>query len=249
MPSLSIAPDFGPRQPHRTAGATVVGARPALVAYNVWVPRSAVARRVAPLVRGPAVRALALAVGERAQVSCNLVDPATSGPAELYDLVADQRRGGRGDGHRSRTGRPPTRVDPQAVISARWAQLDLSPTRRSRARLRGQSAPQRTPYEALAGCPRVAALKGPGPPYPPTLPLAHAAPDAEFLSVGQGVLEAVLAHDTAPAHFLRLTSRCTPFRKEQVRVHSHAVRLNLPAAFLATIKRGDNVHGLASLAT
>ena len=48
----------------------------------------ALARRVAPLVRGPAVRALGLAVGTRAQVSCNLVDPDAYGPARLYDAVA-----------------------------------------------------------------------------------------------------------------------------------------------------------------
>jgi len=84
-----LAPDFGPAQPHGTAGATAVGARRALVAYNVWVSSVSVARHVAPLVRGPMVRALGLAVGDRAQVSCNLVDPAHLGPAQVYDLVTD----------------------------------------------------------------------------------------------------------------------------------------------------------------
>ncbi len=65
-----------------------MGARPVLVAYNVWVSSAEVARRVAPLVRRPEVRALGLAVGTRAQVSCNLVDPGRYGPAELYDAVA-----------------------------------------------------------------------------------------------------------------------------------------------------------------
>jgi hypothetical protein len=74
-------PDFGPPQPHRTAGATAVGARPVLVAYNVWVSSVEVARLVARLGPGPRVRALGLAVGDRAQVSCNLVDPAAVGPA------------------------------------------------------------------------------------------------------------------------------------------------------------------------
>ena len=43
------------------------------------------------------VRALALAVDGRAQVSCNLVDPAFFGPARLYDAVAElvERRAGR----------------------------------------------------------------------------------------------------------------------------------------------------------
>ena len=51
-------------------------------------PRPTVARRVAPLVRGPHVRALGLTVGRRAQVSCNLIDPGRHGPARLYDEVA-----------------------------------------------------------------------------------------------------------------------------------------------------------------
>jgi glutamate formiminotransferase len=71
-----------------------------LVAYNVWVSDAAVARRVATQVRGPALRALGLAVGARAQVSCNLVDPVRLGPAEAYDAVAERvaEAGGRVEG-------------------------------------------------------------------------------------------------------------------------------------------------------
>ncbi len=83
-----LEPDIGPRSPHPTAGATAVGARPVLVAYNVWVSSLDIARAVAPHVRNEQVRVLALAVGQRAQVSCNLVDPAAYGPARLYDAVA-----------------------------------------------------------------------------------------------------------------------------------------------------------------
>jgi len=95
-----LRPDFGPPAPHPSAGATAVGARTVLVAFNVWVSDAEVARRVAPLVRGPALRALGLAVGDRAQVSCNLVDPLRLGPAEAYDTVADRvaRAGGRVEG-------------------------------------------------------------------------------------------------------------------------------------------------------
>lgn len=91
-----LRPDSGPAQSDPRLGATAVGARPVLVAYNVWVSSVEVARLTAPLVRGPQVRALGLAVGERAQVSCNLVDPDRYGPARLYDTVAalvDQRGG------------------------------------------------------------------------------------------------------------------------------------------------------------
>jgi len=83
-----LEPDAGPPAPHPTAGATAVGARPVLVAYNVWVSSLETARAVTPRVRSEHVRALALAVDGRAQVSCNLVDPAFFGPARLYDAVA-----------------------------------------------------------------------------------------------------------------------------------------------------------------
>jgi glutamate formiminotransferase / 5-formyltetrahydrofolate cyclo-ligase len=83
-----LTPDQGPAHADLRRGATAVGARRVLVAYNVWVSSAEVARRVAPLVRGPEVRALGLAVGARAQVSCNLVDPDRYGPGLLYDAVA-----------------------------------------------------------------------------------------------------------------------------------------------------------------
>jgi glutamate formiminotransferase len=51
-----LPPDTGPPAPHPTAGATAVGQRPVLVAYNVWVAGTdlAGARRLAAAVRGPA---------------------------------------------------------------------------------------------------------------------------------------------------------------------------------------------------
>lgn len=74
------APDFGPRQ-LGTAGATVVGARAALVAYNLYLNTAdlAVARRIARAVRGSSgglanVRALGLLVGGRAQISMNVLN-------------------------------------------------------------------------------------------------------------------------------------------------------------------------------
>ncbi len=78
--TAGLRPDFGPARPDPSAGATAGGARRVLVAYNVWVSSLAVARVVVPLVRGPVVRALALAVGARAQVSCNLIEPDLAGP-------------------------------------------------------------------------------------------------------------------------------------------------------------------------
>jgi glutamate formiminotransferase/formiminotetrahydrofolate cyclodeaminase len=75
-------PDFGAPRVHPTAGATAVGARPFLAAFNVYLgPASSmpVAREVAKAVRHSSgglryVKALALEVDGQAQVSMNLVD-------------------------------------------------------------------------------------------------------------------------------------------------------------------------------
>jgi glutamate formiminotransferase len=82
-----LSPDYGPSQADPRTGATAVGARRVLVAYNVWVSSPELARTVAAKIRSPEVRALGLALGARAQVSCNLVDPVRIGPADVYDEV------------------------------------------------------------------------------------------------------------------------------------------------------------------
>jgi len=75
-------PDFGEAKLHPTAGATAVGARPFLVAYNVYLGPASnldVARDVARAVRHSTgglrhVKAMGLEVDGQAQVSMNLVD-------------------------------------------------------------------------------------------------------------------------------------------------------------------------------
>jgi hypothetical protein len=62
--------------------------------------------------------------------------------------------------------------------------------------------------------------------------LAHSAPDAKLLSIGEGVLEAILADDTTPAHLFGFTGRRTSLRKEQVWVNTHTVGLALPGSLL-----------------
>ena len=130
-----LLPDFGPARPHPTAGASAVGARPVLVAYNVWVSDLDVARRVVPQVRNHAVRALALEVGGRAQVSCNLIDPASVGPDRLYDAVR-QLVGGAGG---SVVGAELVGLVPRSVLMEipplRWAELGLSADATVEARL------------------------------------------------------------------------------------------------------------------
>jgi glutamate formiminotransferase / 5-formyltetrahydrofolate cyclo-ligase len=77
------SPDFGPEHIHPTAGATVVGARPFLIAYNINLESHDVeiARRIARRVRErsgglPRVQALGLYLEDLAcaQVSMNLLD-------------------------------------------------------------------------------------------------------------------------------------------------------------------------------
>jgi glutamate formiminotransferase len=104
-------PDFGPPQPHRSAGAIAVGARPVLVAVNCELAAGgggldadlAVARAVAREVRErdgglPGVRALGFALESkgRAQVSMNLTDLAATGLEGACEAVrrAAAERGG-----------------------------------------------------------------------------------------------------------------------------------------------------------
>lgn len=77
------APDFGPSRIHPTAGATVIGARFFLIAFNAVLATAdvatarAIARRVRESGGGlPAVRAMGVHLASRglAQVSMNLVD-------------------------------------------------------------------------------------------------------------------------------------------------------------------------------
>ncbi len=74
-------PDFGPDKIHPTAGATVIGARKYLIAFNVNLdtPDVQVAKDIAKKIREkdgglPGVKALGFLVDSKAQVSMNLVD-------------------------------------------------------------------------------------------------------------------------------------------------------------------------------
>ncbi|MDA1081542.1 MAG: glutamate formimidoyltransferase [Gemmatimonadetes bacterium] len=88
-------PDFGPNHVHATAGATVIGARPFLVAYNVYLGPAtnlAVAKEVAKVVRAsggglPCVKGLGLEVDGQAQVSMNLTDTDTTPIWKAYEAV------------------------------------------------------------------------------------------------------------------------------------------------------------------
>ena len=89
-------PDFGPSEPHPTAGATAVGARIYLVAYNVNLGTSDVriAKDIARAVRAKTgglsnVKALGVMLEERdlAQVTMNVVDPFHTPLYRILELV------------------------------------------------------------------------------------------------------------------------------------------------------------------
>ena len=88
-------PDFGPHAVHESAGAVAIGARPFLVAYNVYLGPASnmpVAKEVAKAVRGSAgglkyVKGLGFEVDGQAQVSMNLVDTEKTPLHQAYDTV------------------------------------------------------------------------------------------------------------------------------------------------------------------
>jgi len=91
------APDLGGPAPHPTAGATAVGVRSFLIAYNVNLATGdlAVARQIGAAIRERdgglrAVRALGLALPARGltQVSMNLLDYRVTPPAAAFAAVA-----------------------------------------------------------------------------------------------------------------------------------------------------------------
>ncbi len=90
-------PDFGPATLHPTAGATAVGVRPFLVAYNVVLDtdRLDLARQIASQIRSssgglPGVQALGFRLESRGkvQVSMNLIDLERTGISAAHQAVA-----------------------------------------------------------------------------------------------------------------------------------------------------------------
>jgi len=89
-------PDFGEAELHPTAGATVVGARKFLIAYNINLstPDVSLAKTIAKKVRAsgggfPCVKAMGVDLAARnlAQVSMNLTDFETTSIGTVFDAV------------------------------------------------------------------------------------------------------------------------------------------------------------------
>ncbi len=143
----SLRPDAGPNRPHPTAGACAVGARPVLVAYNLWLTDCGppaddsgpgvlpVARALAAELRGPGLRALGLPLPGGAQVSLNVIGPGAPSLAGLHDTVAGRAAAAGCALQRAElVGLVPERVL-QAAPRHRWAELDLGEDRTIESRL------------------------------------------------------------------------------------------------------------------
>lgn len=92
------APDIGPHSVHPTAGATAVGARGPLIAYNVNLDTTdmEICRSIVQTIRAKkkheGVKAIAvwLATQSRVQVSMNLTQPELTPLKEVYDFVKSE---------------------------------------------------------------------------------------------------------------------------------------------------------------
>lgn len=96
------APDYGPARPHASGGATVVGARMPLIAYNINLStnRLDVAKKIASAIRMSSgglryVKAMGIALEDRGivQVSMNLTNYEKTPIFRVFDLV--KREAGR----------------------------------------------------------------------------------------------------------------------------------------------------------
>lgn len=96
MARAEWVPDFGPAQPHPTAGATVIGARMPLIAYNINLAtdRLDVAKKIAAAVRMSSgglrfVKAMGLPLDDRniVQVSMNLTNFEKTPVFRVFELV------------------------------------------------------------------------------------------------------------------------------------------------------------------
>ncbi len=97
MASGELRPDFGPAEPHPSAGATLVTARPPLAAFNLELEeaRIDVARAIASRLREsgggpPGLRAIGIDLDRgRAQVSTNVHDPIAVPLAQVVERVRE----------------------------------------------------------------------------------------------------------------------------------------------------------------
>jgi len=92
-------PDYGPSKPHPTAGATIIGARNFLIAWNVNLNTDnldiakAIARKIRFSNGGfPCVKALGIYLADKgqAQVSINLTDFTQTSMQQVFDCIREE---------------------------------------------------------------------------------------------------------------------------------------------------------------
>lgn len=141
------APDFGPAK-LGPAGATVIGARPPLIAYNVYLTTDdvSIAKKIARAVRHSSgglryVKALGMLVEGQAQVSMNLTDYSKTPVSRVQELIRHEaERHGVAIKHAELVG-----LIPQAAMldSAQWY-LQLDP-------FEGEQVLETRLYDAMEG--------------------------------------------------------------------------------------------------
>jgi glutamate formiminotransferase len=96
MSSAGWTPDFGPSEPHQSAGASVIGARMPLIAYNINLntDRLEVAKKIAAAIRFSSgglryVKAMGVLLEDRgiAQVSMNLTNYQKTPVFRVFEMV------------------------------------------------------------------------------------------------------------------------------------------------------------------
>jgi len=161
-------PDFGPKQVG-PAGATVIGARPPLIAFNVYLNTDdvSVAKAIAKAVRHSSgglryVKALGLSVAGRAQVSMNLTNFRETPLARVVELIRrEAQRYGTAIHHTEAVGLIPQEAlidaaiwylqldqfEKDQILETRWfaAQADSAPPTPAASFLDELAAPMPTP--------------------------------------------------------------------------------------------------------
>ncbi len=125
---VDLSPDLGPPVADARSGAITVGARPLLIAWNLWLTDTSLvrAKALATVLRRPGLRTLGLEVAGAVQVSCNIIDVANVSLADVYDectaLLQNDERIARVE----LVGLAP-QLALDLVDPGRWGQLDLRP--------------------------------------------------------------------------------------------------------------------------
>jgi len=216
-------PDFGPAR-LGSAGATVIGARNPLIAFNVYLTTADVdiAKRIARAIRQSSgglryVKALGLLVDGRAQVSINLTDYHDSPVARVVELIRrEAKRYGVAIHHSELIGLIPQEA---LVDAAVWyTQLDgFTPDQILESRLHASAAtPEASTRPASSFLDEVAA--------------ATAAPGGGSVAAHAGALGAALVEMVAGLTIGKSKYEAVEAEMLAVRVRAHQLRLELSQA-------------------